>query len=202
MKASRSSRSSSSGGWTRASSIHAVANFSRRRPQSRGGPCSRAAADAARRARPRSGLQPCPLRVELARPVGQRLRRAPQLVGELRDRAVARAQQPDRLTAELKRIRRVDGMDTDPCSQTRRPSDQVSARRPAGRPGAAAGRTARPPDARRPCGSGPGPRRNPAASGPDHRRLVSGAAGRRSVAAGRTTPGRAAASARGASSFR
>src|SRR5215211_2680852 len=44
--------------------------------------------------------------VELARPVTQRLRRAAQLTRELRDRPPARAQQPDRFCAELRRVRR------------------------------------------------------------------------------------------------
>src|SRR5215216_661851 len=44
--------------------------------------------------------------VELARPVAQRLRRAAQLTRELRHRPPARAQQPDRFCAELRRVRR------------------------------------------------------------------------------------------------
>jgi hypothetical protein len=44
--------------------------------------------------------------VDLTGPVSERLRRDPQLRGELRDRLTAALEQLNRLTAELQRIRR------------------------------------------------------------------------------------------------
>jgi hypothetical protein len=51
--------------------------------------------------------------IEPARPVAQRLRRASELLRVLRDRAAARPEQPDRLLAELQRIRRGSMASTD-----------------------------------------------------------------------------------------
>src|SRR5215217_1579423 len=44
--------------------------------------------------------------VDLTGPIAQRLRRDPELGGELRDRPAAASEQPDGLLAELQRIRR------------------------------------------------------------------------------------------------
>jgi hypothetical protein len=63
--------------------------------------------------------------VELTGLVAQRLRRTSKLLGELRDRAAARPEQPNRLQAELQRIRRGrwHRQTSSPAGQSAQPSD-------------------------------------------------------------------------------